>query len=210
MTTATVVRLVRAHAGTAAIEIVVNLVAPYAAYSLAKPHVGDVDALLISMVPPVGWSVIEFLRTRRVDALSLFIVAGIALSLVAFAGGGSVRILQLRENLVTGPFGIAFLVSAAVRAPLISVLARASMRRRSLEAAESYARLQTDANVQRTTMMLTIVWGAVLVAQTALACVLVFAMPIATYLLVGPIVGYAIIGALALWTWWYVERQKRR
>ncbi len=200
---------VRQRAGGVAIEIAINVVVPYVAYTLARPTYGDVGALLISMIPPLVWSLVEFVRKRRVDALSLFILAGIALSLLAFAGGGSVRFLQLRENLVTGAFGLAFLISAAIGRPLIFELARASMRRESAAKAESFERLQDNAGVRRAMTLMTIVWGAGLLAQTALACVLVFTMSIGAYLIVSPIVGYAGIGLLALWTFWYVERRKR-
>ena len=66
---------------------------------------------------------------RRLDALSLLVLAGIVLSLLAFFGGGGPRMLQLREKLVTGVIGLAFLASAAVGRPLIYELARAGMAR---------------------------------------------------------------------------------
>ena len=50
---------------------------------------------------------------------------------------------------------------------------------------------------------MTLVWGFGLLAQTALACLLVFALPIADYLIVSPILGYGTMGALGLWTFWY-------
>jgi hypothetical protein len=58
-------------------------------------------------------------------------------------------------------------------------------------------------------MVMTLVWGFGLLAQTALACVLVFTMSIQAYLLVSPIVGYGALGALALWTFWYARRQRQ-
>jgi len=58
-------------------------------------------------------------------------------------------------------------------------------------------------------MSMTLVWGFGLLAATAVACALVFALPIATYLLIGPFVGYGFMGALALWTFWYGARARR-
>ena len=57
---------------------------------------------------------------------------------------------------------------------------------------------------------MTLVWGLAMLAQTALACVLVFSMPIKTYLLVSPFAGYAVFGALAIWTFWYGQDGARR
>jgi hypothetical protein len=83
-----------------------------------------VRALLASSAPPIAWSLVEFARHRRVDALSVLVAAGIVLSLLAMIGGGGPKFLQLRENLVTGIIGLVFLGSA-----LIYQLARAGMRR---------------------------------------------------------------------------------
>jgi intracellular septation protein A len=195
---------------TALVEVLVNLILPYAIYSYAEKPAGDVKALLLSMIPPLGWSIVEFARKRRVDIFSLFIIAGIVLSLLAFIGGGSVKFLQLREALVTGVFGLAFLVSAAIRRPLIYELARASSRRKSAADAEAFERLNAgNVHVRRSMIVMTVVWGAGLIAQTALACVLVFAVPITTYLLISPVLGWGTIGALALWTVLYVRERKR-
>jgi hypothetical protein len=57
---------------------------------------------------------------------------------------------------------------------------------------------------------MTLVWGFGLLVQTMVACLLVFRISISHYLLVSPILGYGTMGGLALWTFWYVKRMKRR
>ncbi len=190
-------------------EIGFNFVLPFAMYSLTQAKLGDVNALLASSIPPIVWSIIEFARKRRVDALSLIVLAGLALSLLAFAGGGSARFLQLRENLVTGVIGLAFLVSAAIGKPLIYQLARASMKRKSATDLRQFEQLQDNVYVRRSMMFMTVVWGVGLIVETVIACALVFTMPIGAYLIVSPIVGYGFMGALGLWTIWYVRHQRR-
>jgi hypothetical protein len=128
--------LIRKVPGSAGIEILVNFVLPYLIYVKAEHPIGPAHALMFASLPPVAWSVIEFARKRRVDALSMLVIAGIVLSLFAFLGGGSVKFLQLRENLVTGLIGLVFLGSAAIGRPLIYQLARATMLRRSQSEAE--------------------------------------------------------------------------
>lgn len=200
---------VRRNGAGIGIEILVNGVLPFVVYSYARPKFGDVDALLASMIAPIAWSIIEFVRRRRIDGISLLIVAGIALSLVAFIGGGSVRFLQLRENLVTGVIGLVFLVSAAIGKPLIYQLARASMMRRSTSEAAAFESNRNNVHFRRGMTLMTVVWGAGFLLQTAIACVLVFQMSIAAYLVVSPFLGYGTMGALALWTFLYVGRKKR-
>jgi hypothetical protein len=192
--------------GNIAIEILVNIVLPYAIYVKAEAGLGQVRALLAASVPPILWSGIEFARKRRIDAVSLLVLAGIVLSLLAFLGGGSVRFLQLRENLVTGLIGLVFVSSAVIGRPLIYQLARA---RQSPAEAARLESLRDNPRFRRNMNIMTLVWGFGLLAQTAVACVLVFQMSIPHYLVVSPIVGYSIMGGLALWTFWFVKRIKR-
>lgn len=196
--------------GTIAIEVLVNFLLPYVIYVKAEAGIGQVHALLAASLPPILWSVIEFARKRRVDAVSILVLAGIALSLLAFIGGGSVRFLQLRENLVTGIIGLAFLVSAAIGRPLIYQLTLAQKSRQSQTEATRFESLRDKPRFRRTMTIMTLVWGFGLVVQTAVACLLVFRLSIPHYLVVSPIVGYGTMGGLTLWTFLYVKRIKRR
>ena len=193
-----------------AVEALVNFIGPYLIFRFARHDLGDVNALIASSIPPIVWSLIEFARKRRVDAVSLLVLAGIALSLLAFVGGGSVKFLQLREKLVTLLIGLAFLGSAAVGRPLIYYLARATIRRRSAVEADAFEALKDYAGFRRVMMIMTLVWGFGLVGEACLSALLVISLPIQTYLLVGPIVGYGVIGLLVAFTLWYSRRQQRR
>jgi hypothetical protein len=192
-----------------ALEAGVNAVLPLVIYDLTDKRLGDVGALLVSSVPPILWSIVQFVRARRVDAFSLLIITGIALSLLALLGGGGAKFLQLRENLVTGVIGTIFLVSAAIRRPLIYYLARANMMRSQPSQAAAFESNRDNAGFRRVMTLMTLVWGFGLVARTAIACVLVFTLPIPTYLAVSPVLGYASAGLLVGWTFWYARRAQR-
>jgi hypothetical protein len=200
---------VRARGGGFALELLVNAVLPFVIYGLTDKRLGDVGALIASSVPPIGWSIVQFVRSRTVDALSLLVVTGIALSMLALLGGGGAKFLQLRENLVTGVIGLIFLGSVAIGRPLIFYLARANMRRSGAAGQLSeFEGMQASALFRQTMRTMTLVWGAALVARTALAAVLVFTISIPTYLAVHPILGYATMGALAGWTLYYARKQQ--
>jgi hypothetical protein len=192
-----------------AVEIAVNFALPLLIYDLGKPHLGEVRALMASSAPPIVWSLVEFARKRRVDALSLIVLAGIALSLLAFLGGGSAKFLQLREKLVTGIIGLGFLVSVAVRRPLIYELARASIRRQDPSQLADFEARRDDVRFKRVMTFMTLVWGFGLIADTAVGCALVMLLSVHDYLIVGPIEGYAFFGALMLWNVWYARRARR-
>jgi intracellular septation protein A len=207
---ARILAYLRANGGHVLVEALVNFILPFAIYSYAEGSLGDVRALLLSSAPPIAWSLVEFARHRRVDALSVLVVAGIVLSLLAMIGGGGAKFLQLRENLVTGIIALVFLGSAAIGKPLIYQLARASMMRKSADEAQAFEALQVHAGFRRTMTVMTLVWGLGLLANVAVSIALVFALSIRTYLIVGPIVGYATMGALTLWTFLYAKRARRR
>lgn len=207
---ATVRMMIRTKGPAFAADIGVNFVLPFLIYSYAAPRLGDVQALLASSVPPILWSIAEFIRHRRLDALSLLVLAGIILSLLAFFGGGGPRMLQLREKLVTGVIGIAFLVSAAIGRPLIYELARAGMARSGSVEAERMQGLRNDRRFRRSMTIMTVVWGFGLILDVAIGAALVFSLTIKEYMIVNPFEGYAVLGGLSLWTFWYSRRSKDR
>jgi hypothetical protein len=200
----------RKSGGHILVEALVNFILPFAIYNYAEGPLGPVRALLASSAPPILWSLVELVRHRRLDALSVLVVSGIALSLLAMLGGGGARFLQLREKLATGAIGLAFVGSALIGKPLIYELARASMRRKSDGEAEEFEALQVHAGFRRTMTVMTLVWGLGLLADVAVSVVLVFVLSIREYLIVNPILGYATTGALALWSFLYGRRAKRR
>lgn len=207
---ARVVGYLRRNGAHILVEALVNFILPFAIYSYAEAPLGQVRALIASSAPPVAWSIVGLIRHRRLDALSILVVSGIALSLLAMLGGGGVKFLQLREKLVTGVIGLAFLGSALIGKPLIYELARASMRRKSEDEAQAFEALQVHAGFRRTMKVLTLVWGLGLVADVAVGVVLVFTLTPREYLIVNPILGYGTMGALGLWTFLYSRRAKRR
>jgi hypothetical protein len=200
----------RDHGRTVAVEGTINFLLPYLLYSLTQKQLGDARALMVSSAPPILWSIAEFIRHRRVDAVSLLVLAGIALSLAAYAGGGSVRMLQLREKLVSTVIALVFLGSAAIGKPLIYELARASMKRKNSEELAQFESLRDNKHFRRAMTVMTLVWGFGLLADVAVSVALIYTISIRQYLIVGPILGYSTMGALSLWTFWYARTQRRK
>jgi hypothetical protein len=191
-------------------KVVVNIALPFAIYSLAHPRFGDVNALLASSAPPILWSLIEFARSRRIDALSLLVLVGIGLSLLAFLGGGSMRLLQLREKLVTIIVRLAFLGSAAIGKPLMYELIRAFLARTNDPELQQVEQARNVSRFRRAMTIMTLVWGIGLLADAGLSIALVYVLSIRTYMVVNPILGYTTIGSLTLWNLWFGRRLRAR
>ncbi|REG57582.1 hypothetical protein B0G80_0205 [Paraburkholderia sp. BL6669N2] len=193
------------------LELAVNFLLPWLAYRLALPHLGETGALIASAVPPIVWSLIELVRFRRVDALSVMVLAGIVLSVAAMALGGSPRMLLLRESLVSGAIGVVFLLSLPMRRPLIFYLARATVAREMEGGAARFEALWQERPALVSAMrLMTLVWGVGLTGETALRAWMALTWPIERFLVVSPFIGYGIYGGLALWTFWYRKTMPSR
>jgi hypothetical protein len=193
------------------LELAANLLLPWLAYRLALPHWGEVGALYASATPPLVWSLVEFVRTRRVDALSALVLFGIALSIVTLALGGSARILLVRESLAAGATGIVFLASMLFKRPLIFYLARATVAREQEGGASRFESYWNDnASLRASLRLMTFVWGVGLTVETALRFWFAWNWPIERYLVVAPIIGYVIYGGLLAWTFWFRGRLVQR
>jgi uncharacterized membrane protein len=187
-------------------ELGVNILAPWAVYSWLAPQHGDTLALMASALPPLLWSLCELIRVRRLDAVSIVVLAGILLTIAATAFGGSPKLLQLRENAVTGLIGVVFLGSLLLRRPLIYHLAAATFARQGPESSERLAAFVATPKGSRFFWHLTLLWGGGLILQTAVMIWLVYLWPIGRYLLLSPFIGYGILGALFAGTLWYRRR----
>ncbi|MGH7023650.1 MAG: VC0807 family protein [Caulobacteraceae bacterium] len=207
---AAVIAYLRVHWMNIVREGAINFIGPFLIYTWLKPSLGDVHALMASSAPPIAWTLIEFARHRRVDFISVFVLAGIALSLIAFFGGGSAKFLQLRERLVGGIIALVFLGSAAIGKPIIYQLARAGMRRSNSAELAGFEARRDDPRFRRVMNIMTLVWGFGLLADTVAGVVMVMTMSIREYMIAGRILGYVTMGALALWTFWYARRERRR
>jgi hypothetical protein len=190
-------------------EVLVNIAMPFVIFSFAQPRWGDVGALLGASAPPVVWSIVEFVRARKIDALSLVVLTGIGLSIAVYLGGGSVRFIQLREKLVTIFIGFIFLGSAAIGKPLMYELIRAFMRRNGDSELQDLEARRNERGVKQAMTLMTLVWGFGLLADGTASAALVYVLPIPVYLVVNPILGYATIGTLTLWTVFYGRRRRR-
>ncbi len=167
---------------------------------------GDVLALIASVLPPLLWSGYELIKTRRLDAISIIVISSILFTVGATAMGGSARLIQIRDALVTGVVGIIFIFSLALKRPIIFYLARATMARHTKEGAADFETVWSRPGVPKILRLLTAVWGVGLMVQTATLCRLAYIWPIGRYLLISPIISYCIFGLLFIWSLWYLAK----
>jgi hypothetical protein len=201
--------LIRGNVGGILVEAIINFALPYVIYGYFEHRQGEVLALIYSSGPPIAWTLIVLAWKREVDFISAFVVAGIVLSLLALFGGGSVKFLQLREKLVTVIIGLAFVVSALIKRPLIYEFARAGMKRNKSAELGRLEALKDDPTMRRSMTVMTMVWGIGLLADAAISAGLVMVLSVKQYLIVGPIFGYSVSGGLTLWMFLYIRHRRK-
>jgi dolichol kinase len=72
----------KARAITIIAELGINVALPFAIYSVAEPKLGEIHALMLSCVSPLLCGIVELVRRRRIDAISILSIGGIILSLL--------------------------------------------------------------------------------------------------------------------------------
>jgi len=182
-------------------------VGPYVVFELLDGRFGDVAALIASAIPPLLWSVYELVKTRRLDALSVLVIAAILFTVGATAMGGSARLIQIRDAMVTGVVGVMFLGSLVMKRPMIFYLARATMARNTESGAAEFEAIWRQKGVPETFRTLTIVWGSGLIVITAVMCWLATIWPISRYLLFNAPIAYGMLGVMMVWSLWYIPRR---
>lgn len=182
------------------IRLVINLAIPVLTYVLLRPHVhSDITALVGGAAIPTAYTVGVLLRRRHLDAIGVFALACFAIGLLlVIATGGNELVFKLREDIWTGPLGLAFLISVAARRPLFFAVLQLAARRNA-QVAERIRR----PGARRISTVTTGVIGVILLVHALIMVVLALTTSTTTYLTVSrPITWMIVGGGLAGLVWW--------
>ncbi|MGI4814658.1 MAG: VC0807 family protein [Janthinobacterium lividum] len=189
-----------------------NVVCPWLAYQLAYPYWGSLGALIISASPVVIWMLLEGLRFRHFDALSAVVLVTLALTIVATVLDIGPGRESLRDPVISGAIGVAFLLSLLMPRPLIYYLARSTLARQS---DDGHGAERFEENWRRWPALpgklrwMTVVWGVGLIVENVLRTYISWISPQGQLQWLADTVRYGIWAALTLWTF-YRRRQLRR
>jgi hypothetical protein len=188
----------RARLGALA-SLVINFVLPLAAYELLRPHVArPATALALAGAIPVGYTLAVLAVRRRLDPVGVVGVVSFGVGvLISWACGGNTLAIELQDPAVTGPLGIACLVSVAIGRPLHPVIRRLLGRGNS-----RYTDIASRAQ-HRTSMVTTTVIGLTLLGHAIALAVLALTQSTGTFVALQHAVGLPIfavgIGGLYLY-----------
>ncbi len=157
-------------------------------------------ALVAASVATGIRAIVMSVRLRRIDGVALLVLAtllgGCALTLVT----GSVRLLLVKDSMMSAVGGITFLASAASHAPLAWQF---MLRSAGADAAGHRQRWSMDAGYRRTWRLITAVWGGGLCMEALARVPIALWLPLDRAALVSSIMSVPTVGGLLAWTLWY-------
>lgn len=187
-----------------------DIAGPLAAYALLRAEgLSAVISLVLSGVFPAVGVAIKFIRDRRVDAIGVLVLAGIAVGTLLGLLSGNARLVLVEGSVPTAVFGVLCLGSLWSGRPLmyrfaIEFMGADSPRGREFEALWQYPQFRHVFRV------MTIVWGIAYLAEAAARVVIVELTSTGTALVISKVMPYAVAGALVAWMLGYGNWSKRR
>jgi hypothetical protein len=155
-------------------------------YLLRAEGVSDLVALAAGAVLPALGALFTLLVRRRVDAISVFMAATMGLALLTSALTGSPRFLLAKDGLLTGAWGVWFLVSARGQRPAALIFARPLMEPMRLFAVRSWDPLwDAEPKFRRIWRIATVTWGAGLLIDAIVRVVISYTLPVAAVPAIG-------------------------
>jgi len=189
---------------------VFDIAGPLVAYNLLRSAgFSTVSALVLSGVLPAVGVIIGIIQHRRVDAVGVLVLAGIAVGAILGLVSHNAKLVLDEGSVPTAVFGLICLGSLATPKPLIYRLAMEFVGPDSQQGRE-FTDLWQYQEFRHVFRIMTTVWGAAYLVEAAARVVIVQNTSAGTALAISKVMPYAVAGVLVLWTIGYGRYQKRR
>jgi hypothetical protein len=188
---------------------VFDIAGPLIAYSLLRSAgQSPVTALVLSGAFPALGMILGIARDRRLDAIGILVLAGIAIGTVLGLTTGDARLVLIEGSVPTALFGLACLGSLRARRPLIFRFVLQVIGADTPKGRDFDARWR-DPGFCRPFQLFTAVWGAAYLAEAMARVIIVETTTTATALTASKVMPYAVAAALVAWMNAYGRRAKR-
>jgi len=190
--------------------VIFDTAGPLVAYTILRSAgLSSVSALVLSGVLP-GVAVLGgLIRHRRLDAVGVLVLAGIAVGTILGLVSGSARLVLMEGSVPTAVFGLLCLASLRSRRPLIFRFALDFMgpdtpRGRDFDGLWRYP------GFRHVFWLFTVVWGVAYLAEAAARIVIVETTSTGTALALSKVMPYAVAGVLVGWMFLYGRHARRQ
>ncbi len=139
----------------------------------------------------------DTVRARKFDLFAGVMLGVFGIGLLLTFLSGDARFMIAKDSIGTGLVGSAFLISAAIGKPLTYVAALRGMTASDpAKAAAFEERYRSRPGMRQSFRRLTVLWGAGLLAEAVVRCVLAYQLPIATMVWLSTVLMIATMGGL--------------
>lgn len=189
--------------------LVFNIAGPIYLYGYLTHHGwSKAHALMLASLLPLVEIVAVYAIRKRIDDFGVFTIVTMALTLLTFLGFNSARAILLKDSILTGTIGLGILATLFLSRPFAFYMGRKFATDGTPEAAAWWNDLWQYPGFRRTQNVITIGWGAGLLAEAVIRVVLTYALSVDTMVKVTNIGPYIVIGVLVLWTITYARRKQ--
>jgi hypothetical protein len=188
---------------------VFDIAGPLVAYSLLRSAgLSTVSALVLSGIFPAFGVLAGLVSHRRLDAIGVLVLAGIAVGTILGLLSGNPRLVLVEGSVPTAVFGLLCLGSLWARRPLIYRFALEFIGADTPKG-QDFEALWRYPGFRRTFRLFTVVWGVTYLAEAAARVIIVETTSTATALTVSKFMPYVVGAGLAVWMILYGRRAKR-
>jgi hypothetical protein len=190
--------------------VVFDTAGPLVAYTMLRSAgLSSVSALVLSGTLP-GVAVLGgLIRHRRLDAVGVLVLAGIAVGTILGLVSGSARLVLMEGSVPTAVFGLLCLASLRSRRPLIFRFALDFMGP-DTPRGRDFDGLWRHPGFRHVFWLFTVVWGLAYLAEAAARIVIVETTSTGTALALSKVMPYAVAGVLAGWMFLYGRHARRQ
>ena len=186
-----------------------DIAGPLAAYSLLRSAgLSTVTALVVSGALPAVGVTAGVIRHRRVDAIGVLVLAGIAVGTVVGLLSGNPRLVLIEGSVPTAVFGLLCLASLWSRRPLIYRFALEFIGADTPKG-HDFEALWRYPGFRHVFRLYTVVWGVAYLAEAAARVIIVETTSTGTALAISKVMPYVVAAALVGWMVAYGRRAKR-
>ncbi|MDF2718971.1 MAG: hypothetical protein K0R28_5896 [Paenibacillus sp.] len=184
-----------------------NGIVPIVLYSLLKPVMAPLAALLIATVAPLAENAYYVAKRRKWDVFGILMAGTFLLGAAIAVVGENEKMVLARESIVTAAVGCWFLVSLMLRRPLVFDMAERFV---PPAGTATYEERWSHPYIRFVFRLMTAVWGAVLLAEAFIRVVLAFRLTTERFLIMHNALFYAMLGITIMWTALYRKYAMRK
>ncbi|GAA1678512.1 VC0807 family protein [Streptomyces yatensis] len=194
------------------VTLTLNVAAPILTYNVLRDHGwSEFAALLLSSAWPVVDGAVHIVWRRRLDELAIVTLVFIVITaVVSTVGAHSARALLIKDSAITGLFGLLCLATLLTPRPLMFYLGRKFATDGTEASTAWWNGLWKVDGFRKAMLTMTTVWGVAYCMESAVRIVLSYSLRTDTMVVLSPVLIYAVLASLGVWTGVYGKRSRRK